>query len=93
MVSFGGDDDSREFKSMQVSTNLLFSSCNPMAPMSTSSISDASSFPSEWRHWFGLKNPTKLKSRLIKPSSILPLGGYTGVHHLAKSYSQNFQQR
>ena len=52
--------------------------------------------PSQWLSWFAVRKPTsiayiqdtvhiavKLKSRLIKPSIILPLGKYlAGVHHL-----------
>lgn len=97
VVSFGADGDSRELKSMQVSTHLLFSSANPMASLSPSSSSDNVSIPTEWRQsWFAVKKPTeisyvqdivhvavKLKSRLIKPSIVLPLGKYVaGVHHL-----------
>ena len=55
VISFGAGSDSLELKSMQVSTNLLFSSCNPMALLSLSSVSDAISIPSEWHHSFGLK--------------------------------------
>lgn len=96
VISFGADGDSRELKSMQVSTNLLFSSTNSMALLSPSNTSDKVSIPIEWRPWFAIKNPAaisyvqdivhvavKLKSRLIKPSILLPLGKYAaGVHHL-----------
>ena len=80
---------------MQVSTN-LFSSANTMAVLPPSISSDKVSIPTEWRQWFAANNPTaisyvqdivhvavKLKSRLIKPSIVLPLGSYfAGVHHL-----------
>ena len=81
---------------MQVSTNLLFSSSNPMALLSQSNIASKLSIPMSWQQWFAVKNSTtisyvqdtvhvaiKLKARLIKPSIVLPLGNYVaGVHHL-----------
>ena len=48
VISFGADGDSRELKSMQVSTNLLFSSANPLASLSPSNSSDKVSIPAEW---------------------------------------------
>ena len=64
--------------------------------LSPSDSSEQIVIPSEWRKWYALKKPTaiayvqdmvhvavKLKSRLIKPSIILPMGKYiAGVHHL-----------
>lgn len=96
VVSFGADGDSRELKSMQVSSHLMKSSSNPMASLSPSDCSEQIVIPSEWRKWYTLKKPTaisyvqdmvhvavKLKSRLIKPSIILPMEKYVaGVHHL-----------
>ena len=96
VINFGADGDSRELKSMQVSTHLLFSSANPLASLSPSNSSDKVSIPAEWRQWFAVRKPSaisyvqdvvhvavKLKSRLIKPSIVLPLGHYVaGVHHL-----------
>ena len=57
--------------------------------------------PSSWLTWFAIKKPTsisfvqdtvhvavKLKSRLGKPSIILPLGKFVaGVHHLRIIYT------
>ena len=96
VISFGADGDSHELKSIQVSTNLLYSSSNPMALFSPSRIADRVFIPIQWRQWFAVKNlntisyvqdpvhvAVKLKARLIKPSIVLPLGNYAaGVHHL-----------
>ena len=96
VVSFGADGDSRELKAMQVSTQLLFSSQTPISSLSPSCSLQKLSIPSEWFSWFAIKKPTaiayiqdtvhiavKLKSRLIRPSIVLPLGRYlAGVHHL-----------
>ena len=97
VISFGADGDSCELKSMQVSTNLMFASSNPLASLSPSFKSaDKVVIPSEWRQWFAVKYPTtvsyvqdivhvgvKQKYRLIKPSIVLPLGSFVaGVHHL-----------
>ena len=97
VISFGADGDSCELKSMQVSTNLMFASSNPLASLSPSFKSaDKVVIPSEWRQWFAVKHPTtvsyvqdivhvgvKLKCRLITPSIVLPLGSFVaGVHHL-----------
>ena len=67
-----------------------------MASLSPSDCSEQIVIPSEWRKWYALKKPTaisyvqdmvhvvvKLKSKLIKPSIILPMGKYVaGVDHL-----------
>ena len=59
VVSFGADGDSRELKSMQVSTNLMFASSNPLASLSPSFRSaEKVVIPSEWRQWFAVKHPT-----------------------------------
>ena len=95
VVSFGADGDPRELKAMQVSTQLLFYEY-PITSLSPSSKIPKLVIPSEWKSWFAVKTPTtiayiqdvvhiavKLKSRLIKPSIVLPLGIYlAGVHHL-----------
>ena len=96
VVSFGADGDSRELKSMQVSSHLMALSSNPMGLLSPLDSSEQIVIPSEQRKWYALKKPTaiayvqdmvhvavKLKSRLIKPSIILPIEKYiAGVHHL-----------
>ena len=96
VVSFGADGDSRELKSMKVSTQLLFSSQTPISFLSPSYNLKRLPIPAEWFSWFAVRKATaiayvqdtvhiavKLKSRLIKPSIVLPLGKYlAGVHHL-----------
>ena len=62
---------------------------------SPSVLADKMPYPETWT-WFWVENPTtiaymqdmvhiavKMKSRLLKPSTILPMGDFTaGVHHL-----------
>ena len=62
----------------------------------TSFLIDRIAISPEWSSWFAVKRPTtvafvqdmvhiavKLKTRLLKPSILLPLGKYVaGVHHL-----------
>ena len=74
-----------------------------MASLSPSDCLEQIVIPSEWRKWYALKKPTaisyvqdmvhmavKLKSRLIKPSIILPMGKYVaGVHHLRLVHSKD----
>ena len=93
LVSVGADGDSRELRAMQVSTQLLSSSQNTV---NSTYIGSKISIPLEWKTWFAMKQPTsvtciqdtvhiavKLKTRLLKPSIILPFGKFVaGVHHL-----------
>ena len=95
LVSIGADGDSRELRGMQVSTQSLIS---VQRSASTSFLSNRSriAIPPEWNSWFAMKTPTtvafvqdmvhmavKLKTRLLKPSILSPLGKYiAGVHHL-----------
>ena len=94
LVSIGADGDSRELRGMLVSTQLLTS---VQSSSNTSFLIDKIVIPPEWNSWLAfLKRPTsvdfvqdmvhiavKLKTRLLKPSIILPLGNYVaGVHHL-----------
>ena len=95
VASFGADGDSRELKAMQVSTSLLATQSSS-ASLSPSMGLKRLDIPPQWSSWFAAKKPTaiayvqdtvhvavKLKSRLIKPSIVLPLGKYlAGVHHL-----------
>ena len=96
VASFGADGDSRELKAMQVSAQLLFKSPTPQSFITPSSSLQKLPIPSDWLSWFAVRKPTavayvqdivhvavKLKSRLVKPSIVLPLGKYlAGVHHL-----------
>ena len=94
LLSIGADGDSRELKAMQVSTQLLSSSPGSLSRMSLAA--NTIEIPSTWSSWFLLKRPTsiafiqdpvhvavKLKSRLLRPSIVLPLGKFAaGNHHL-----------
>ena len=90
VVSFGGDGDSRLMKAMRTSVCLFSDAHSLECPLQTISI------PSAWSTWFWVHRlssatyvqdvvhiAVKLKSRLIKPSVVLPMGGFVaGVHHL-----------
>lgn len=95
VISFSADGDSREMKSMRVSTKLQ---CNDDSCFSSSpsSFLPKLKISNDWMEWFAVNNPTeicyvqdtvhiavKMKSRLLKPSVVLPLGSYTaGMHSL-----------
>ena len=96
VVSFGADGDSRELKAMQMSMKLYLSTL-PSALTVVQSIGLSQlKIPNSWYSWFACKNPTsvayiqdivhiavKLKSRLMNPSIVLPMGKYlAGSHHL-----------
>ena len=97
VISFGADGDSREMKSMRVSSELLLKTSNPLLQYSPSSDLPIRTMPKAWTEWFILKHPTnifyiqdtvhitvKMKSRLLKPSILLPMGNYTaGAHYLS----------
>ena len=89
VVNFGADGDSREMKSMRVSCHLQYKPDSSLQ-FSPSSFLPKMKLPKEWMEWFALKYPTsicyvqdtvhiavKMKSRLLKPSIVLPLGKYT----------------
>ena len=92
VISHGADGDTRALLGMKISTNFLVKDKS-----FTDSVRECPiKIPSKWHTWFLLNHPTsicyvqdmvhvgvKLKSRLLKPSIILPLGKYTaGAHHL-----------
>lgn len=96
VVSFGGDGDSRLLKAMKISTQLKVQGIDKTLYSLSPSFSTLSlKFPNEWT-WFWVEKPTsipyiqdyvhvavKLKSRLLKPSIMLPMGRYlAGSHHL-----------
>ena len=104
IISFGADGDSREMKSMQVSSHILpNSNLSPLSSLSPSNQLPVLPIPSAWNSWFAVRRPTticyvqdiihiavKLKSRLLQPSIVLPMGSYlAGVHHL-RLLQQNF---
>ena len=96
VISFGADGDSREMKTMRVSSQLQYRP-DPLWQLSPSSSLSKLKLPNEWIEWFALKYVTnicyvqdmvhigvKMKSRLLKPSIVLPMGKYiAGLHSLS----------
>jgi len=103
IVSYGADGDSRALKAMKSSCQLLQSFDKALFKLSPSSLIKAEDFYTQWNSWFKVQNPTilayiqdpihvavKLKTRVKKPSCILPMGDYVfGIHHL-RMVLQNF---
>ena len=97
VVSFGSDGDSRNLRAMKISCQFNLASGNDKSlfTKSPSILADEMPYPDDWT-WFWVKNPTtiaciqdtmhiavKMKSRLLKPSTVLPMGNFTaGLHHL-----------
>ena len=96
VTSFGADGDSRELRAMQTSSQLCLSARQQKAGMCKINA-ETLKVPKSWySNWFAMKNPTsisyvqdivhlgvKLKSRLLKPSVVLPMGQYlAGAHDL-----------
>ncbi len=92
VVSFGADGDPRELRAMKLSA--MFSSQAALGAADMLNIL-------EWSKWFAQQNQTsvayvqdtvhvavKLQAKLLKPSTVLPLGRFTGgVHHLLQIQS------
>ena len=97
VLSFGGDGDTRILKAMKVFTLLLTTKENHLyhqVPVCSKSAPDK---PQSWNSWF-LTSPvsnisnvqdvihiaTKLKSQLLRPSIVLPVGPQylASVHHI-----------
>ena len=94
VVSYGADGDSKQLRSMKLSTGLFKkSSANSKTLVQ---ISPSIQIPEQWKSWFLLQNPTsvayvqdtihiavKLKAKVLKTSIILPFGNFVaGIHHL-----------
>ena len=84
MVSYGADGDSKQLRSMKLSTGLFAKSST--SENASLTIVPSLKIPDKWKLWFLLENPTsiayvqdrihlavKLKARLMKTSVILPL--------------------
>ena len=94
VLSFGADGDSRLLSAMKISCQLN-SSSRSLYRKSPSFLTSELEIPNNWT-WFWLKKTAsvvyiqdyvhvavKLKSRLLKPSVILPMGQFlAGAHHL-----------
>ena len=95
VISFGADGDSRLLRAMKISSNLKIKTADASHfQLSPSYLTTEIPNPKQWT-WFWLKSTpvlyiqdfvhvaVKLKSRLLKPSVILPLGNFlAGLHHL-----------
>ena len=105
VASFGAVGDSRELKAMQVSTGLISSKTSPLLSVSPTNLLKRILIPTEWQSCFAARIPTsvayvqdivhvavKLKSRLIRPTIVLPMGNYVaGIHHIRLIYN-NFSK-
>ena len=104
-MSFGADGDTRALKAMKTSCQLLNTFNKDMLKLSPSSVAEVECYSKQWNSWFKVQHPTnlsyvqdpvhvavKLKTRVTKPSVILPLGNYlVGIHHLRMVF-QNFSK-
>ena len=94
VVSYGADGDSKQLRSMKLSTGLFKKSSTNSKTLVQ--ISPSIKIPEKWKSWFLLQNPSsiayvqdtihiavKLKARLMRTSIILPFGNFiAGIHHL-----------
>ena len=91
VLSFGGDGDSRL---MRISVSLSTPSTEPLLQEVLSCSVEPPNIPKSWDSWFYI-NPksisyvpdivhvaVKLKSRLLRPSIILPMGSYVAAGHI-----------
>lgn len=96
VLSFGGDGDSRLMKSMRICVGLYCSKQVLLVNHISKPTVSSPKIPTRWLSWFRIQRPSsiayvqdvvhiavKLKSRLLKPSIVLPMGRYVaGVHHI-----------
>lgn len=96
VVTFGADGDARELCDMKISAALFSTTNDVLSKHCLFSKVTQLNIPESWKSWFSMQKTSmlsyvqdtvhvgvKLKSRLIKPSVILPLGNFVaGVHHL-----------
>ena len=89
VLSFGSDGDSRLMKSMKVSASFRTPQPEPLTVhLPPASLLHAPAIPSDWSEWYHIKPngicyvqdtvhiATKLKSRLLKPHIVLPMGKF-----------------
>ena len=105
VVSFGADGDSRALRAMKSSCQLLKSFDKALLKLSPSSLLVAKDYSKRWKSWFKVQHPTilayiqdpihiavKLKTKVTKPSCILPIGHYlVGIHSL-RMVIQNYSK-
>ena len=96
VLAVGGDGDSRLMKAMRITADLFAPKTTSFLTLVPNPSLASPKIQSKWNSWFRIQRPTtlacvqdvihiavKLKSRLLKPSVVLPMGGYVaGVHHL-----------
>ena len=95
VVSFGGDGDSRLMKAMRISVCLATPAVEPLLQEVPSCALPQPYVPKDWGSWFHITPKSisyvqdvvhvavKLKSRLLRPSIILPMGQYVAAgNHL-----------
>ena len=93
VLSFGGNGDSRLMKAMRILASLSTPSTEPLQQEVPSCSVEPPNIPKSWDSWFYI-NPksisyvqdivhvaVKLKSRLLRPSIILPMGSYVAAGH------------
>ena len=89
VLSFGSDGDSRLMKSMKVSASFRTPQPEPLtAHIPPANLLHAPTIPPEWSEWYHIKPngicyvqdtihiAVKLKSRLLKPNIVLPMGKF-----------------
>jgi hypothetical protein len=89
VLSFGGDGDSRLMKGMRTSVGLYCSKQVELVNHIPKPTVSTAKIPTKWLSWFHIERPSsiayvqdtvhiavKLKSRLLKPSIVLPMGRY-----------------
>lgn len=105
VISFGADGDSRLLRAMKISCQFKVSATDKsFYNLSPSSLADQVEIPKEWT-WFWLQKTSllpyiqdyihiavKLKSRLLKPSIIIPMGKYLVCSHHLKILVDTFSK-
>ena len=93
VVSFGGDGDSRLMKAMRISVSLSIPSTEPLLQEVPACCVTPPNIPKEWGSWFHIHPKSiayvqdmihvavKMKSRLLRPSIVLPMGSYIAAGH------------
>ena len=89
VISFGGDGDSRLMRCMKISTSLMETLSRSLLLNVPSNSFSPAVIPKEWQGWFHGAAKTisfvqdtvhlavKLKSRLLKPRIVMPMGDLT----------------
>ena len=93
VVSFGGDGDSRLMKLLRISVSLLIPSTKPLLQEVPACCVTPPNIPKQWGSWFHIHPKSaayvqdmihvavKMKSRLLRPSIVLPMESYIAVGH------------